>query len=249
MKYSLNTALLAMGVAGGLTVMPMYPAQNQATGIVLEAYEARVGDANLNSGTSLYTGDVVATDSDGRVQLRVRQSRFEIIGESNVAFFQGPKGAVVELRHGTLIVGLNSPAEELEILASDVRIVSKGDRPIVAQITMNSTCDLQIKVEHGNLEATTGKETKTLEEAHVYDVIPEVSVKDSRNPAVAPEADDFHRGHEHAACALAAKMALPAVAGLSHFAIIGGAVAAGILVPVILHTGGGQPPAESPFKP
>ncbi|HEY2352464.1 MAG TPA: hypothetical protein VGH83_08120 [Candidatus Acidoferrum sp.] len=231
-------------------VYSSYPAQNQATGVVVDASEAHVGESSLTAGSSLYTGDVVGTESNGHAQLRVRQSRFELIGESYGAFFPGATGAVAELRHGTMIVALNSTSESFEIFASDVRIVPKAERPILAQITMNSLCDLQIKVEHGSLEATSGKETKTLDEGHAYDVIPEVSVKDQRNPAISPEESGYHRGHEHTTCALAAKLGQkPANAGFSHFKILAGAVAVGILVPVLLHTTGGNPPPESPFTP
>lgn len=215
----------------------------------MEADGARIGESNLSAGSSLYSGDVVNTESDGHAQIRVRQSRFELVGESYGAFFPGPNGAVAELRHGTIIVALTSPSEAFEIFASDVRIVPKSERPVLAQITMNSSCDLQIKVQKGNLEATSGKETKTLEEGHAYDVVPEVSVKDSRNPAISPDLSEYHRGHEHATCALAAKLGKPPVAGLSHFKIIAGAVAAGILIPILLHTGGGSPTPESPFMP
>jgi hypothetical protein len=244
-----SKAILACLASAILGVMPMYPAQYQATGIVVEADGARVGEASLSAGSSLYTGDVVSTESDGHAQLRVRQSRFELIGESYGAFFPGANGAVAELRHGTIIVALNNASEAFEIFASDVRIVPKSERPVLAQITMNSSCDLQIKVQKGNLEATSGKETKTLEEGHAYDVIPEFSVKDSRNPAISPDLSEYHRGHEHAVCGLAAKLGKPPAAGLSHFKIIAGAVAAGILIPVLLHTGGGTPAPESPFMP
>ncbi len=243
--------LLAGTITGILAVAPMYPSQNQATGVVVDADGATVGGATLSTGSSVYVGDVVGTDSQGHAQLRVRQTVFQLIGESDAAFFSGPTGAVAELRHGTLLVALNNASEGFEIFASDVRIVPKGDRPIFAQITMNSSCDLQIKVQRGTLEATTGKETKTLEEAHAYDVIPEYSVNESRNPAISPEESEYHRGHEHKACALAAKLGpKPALAGSSHFKIIAAAVGVGILIPILLHAGGGgEPPPESPFTP
>ena len=72
---------------------PTYPAQNQAAGVVVDAEGAHIGEASLTAGASLYTGDVINTESDGHAQLRVRQSRFELIGESYVAFFPGSNGA------------------------------------------------------------------------------------------------------------------------------------------------------------
>jgi hypothetical protein len=214
------------------------------TGVVVDAKDAQVGESSLTRGATLYTGDVVSTSSDGHAQLRVRQTRFELIGKSSGAFFPGVNGAVAELRYGTLIGALNSPSETFEIFASDVRIVPKSERPILAQIMMKSSCDLQIRVQHGSLEATVGKETKTLNEGHSYAVIPEVSIKYSRTPAISPDESEYHRGHEHAACALAAHSGQPPVpAGSSHFKIlVGAAIATAIIIPIVAE-------AESPSLP
>ena len=237
-------SLTVGALVGCIGVTPLHSAQNDTAGVVLDARWAHVGGAELTNGTSLYSGDVVTTDSEGHAELRVRQTRFELIGESEGAFFPGANGAVAELRHGTLVVALNNPSESFEIFASDVRIVPKSERPVLAQITMNATCDVQIKVMHGNLEATTGKETRTLQEDHAYDVMPEFSVDDSRNPAISPDATTYHRGHVHGSCALAAKSGRPArIAGSSHFIELVGAGAAAVLIPVLWES------LESPDRP
>jgi hypothetical protein len=221
------------------------------TGVVVDAKDAQVGDSSLTGGATLYTGDVVSTSSDGHAQLRIRQTRFELIGKSSGAFFLGINGAVAELRSGTLIGALNSPSETFEIFASDVRIVPKSERPILAQIVIKAPCELQIGVQRGSLEATVGMETKTLNEGHSYAIIPEVSIIYSRTPAISPDEPEYHRSHEHAACALAAQSGRrPLPAGSSHFKIlVGAAAAAAIIIPIVFLRGGGEPPPESPFIP
>jgi hypothetical protein len=238
-------SLTVGAMVGCMAAAPLYPAQNQAAGVVLDAKWAHISGSDLTNGASLYSGDVVTTESEGHVQLRVRQTRFELIGQSDGAFFPGPNGAVAELRHGTLVVGLNNPSESFEIFASDVRIVPKTERPVLAEVIMNATCDVQIKVMHGNLVASVGKETKTLEEGHFYDVIPEFSVNDSRNPAISPAASDYHRGHQHGECALAAKSGhrLPPHSGKTHFIELVSAGAAAVLIPVLWEA------LESPDRP
>jgi FecR protein len=221
----------------------------ESSGVVVDAKDAQVGESSLTRGASLFTGDVVSTKSNGHAQLRVRQSRFELIGESSGAFFPGLNGAVAELRQGTLIAALNSPSETFEIFASDARIVPRSERPILAQITMKSSCNLRIKVQHGSLDATVGKETKTLEEGHSYDVTTEVSLSYSHKPAVSPDESEYHRGHQHTACGLAAQRR-PIPPGSSHFKILVGAgVAAAIIIPILFLRGGGEPPPESPSLP
>ena len=102
---------------------------------------ARVGGSDLTNGTSLYSGDVVTTESEGHAQLRDPPDKIRTYRSIGGAFFPGANGAVAELRHGTLVVGLNNPSESFEIFASDVRIVPKTERPVLAEITMNATCD------------------------------------------------------------------------------------------------------------
>jgi hypothetical protein len=236
---------LTVGImVGCIATAPLYPAQNQVAGVVLDASSARVGESRLTNGSSIYSGDVITTESEGHAQVRIGQTRFQLIGQSDGAFFPGANGAVAELRHGTLVVALNNPSESFEIFASDVRIVPKNERPILAEITMNSTCDLQIKVTHGNLLATAGKETKTLEEGQAYDVIPEFSVNDSRNPAISPDASEYHRGHQHGTCALTSKLGhRPAKAGFSHFIAVVAIAGSLVLIPAL------EEALESPDRP
>ena len=76
---------------------------------------------------------------------------------------------------------------------------------MLAEVTMKAPCDFQIKVMHGDLEATAGKETETLDQGHTYDVTPEFYINDTRNPAISPDASEYHSGHQHSTCGLAAK--------------------------------------------
>jgi hypothetical protein len=163
----------AGAMVGSLAAPPFYPGQNQLVGVVLDAESAYVSKAPLTSGTSLYSADVVRTDSEGHVRLRVRQTRFQLVGQSEAAFFYEANGAVTELQHGTMVIALNIPSESFEVFVSDVRIIPKNDRPVLAEVTINAQCDLRIKVIHGNLEATAGKESKTIEKGQLYAVTPE----------------------------------------------------------------------------
>lgn len=173
-----------MGALRGSLAAPLYRAQNQTVGVVLDAESAHISGGLLTSGTSLYSADVVKTESQGQVQLRVRQTRLQLAGQSEATFFPGANGAVTELRQGTMVVALNTASESFEVFVSDVRIIPKIERPVLAEVTMKAPCDFQIKVMHGHLQATAAKETETLDEGHTYDVTPEFYIDDTRNPAI-----------------------------------------------------------------
>ena len=240
----IRRCVLSWTLSALLPVMPLYPAQTLAGGVVLDADRARIGSGPVTAGASVYSGDVLSTENDGHAQVRIGQTRFGLQGDTQVAFFSGINGAVAELRHGTVIVS-NSATEGFEIFASDVRIVPTSDRPILGQVTLNSPCDVQITSEHGKLEATVGKETKTIEDAHSYNVRPDFMVHDTRVPAVSPDDSEYHRGHRHTSCAAAATHGTraPVAAATSHFSIavvVGGGVITVIAIKKAL---------ESPDRP
>jgi hypothetical protein len=196
---------VSVGAMMGSLAAPLYRAQNPTIGVVLDVDSAHVSNRLLASGTSLYSADVVKTESQGHVQLRVRQTRLQLAGQSEAAFFPGANGAVTELRQGTMVVALNTASESFEVFVSDVRIIPKNERPVLAEVTMKAPCDFQIKVMHGYLEAAVAKETKTLDQGHTYDVAPEFYINDTRNPAISPDAPEYHPGHQHNTCGPVAK--------------------------------------------
>jgi hypothetical protein len=154
----------SVGAMVGSLAAPLYRAQDWTVGVVLDAESAHISNGLLTSGTSLYSADVVKTESQGHVQLRVRQTRLQLAGQSEAAFFPGANGAVTELRQGTMVVALDTASESFEVFVSDVRIIPKNERPVLAEVTMQAPCDFQIKVMHGHLEATAAKESETLDQ-------------------------------------------------------------------------------------
>ncbi len=100
MNWVLKSAFV-VAIVGSMTA-PLYRAQTQTFGVVLDAKSAHVSNGLLTSGASLYSADVVKTESQGHVQLRVRQTRLQLAGQSEAAFFPGANGVVTELRQGTM---------------------------------------------------------------------------------------------------------------------------------------------------
>jgi hypothetical protein len=63
MNWILKSA--SVGAMVGSLAAPLYRAQNPTVGVVLDAESARVSNDLLTSGTSLYSADVVKTESQG----------------------------------------------------------------------------------------------------------------------------------------------------------------------------------------
>jgi len=230
---SFGTRFTATLAAYCLALLPVYPAQNQAVGTILEADNAHIGSAVTSAGASIFIGDLVSTDSNGHASIRIGETRFQLPEYSSAAFYTGPTGSVAALQSGSLIVSSTGATDNFEIYASDVRIVPGTQRPIYAEVTIVSPCELKITAQHGTLEVTSGKENKTIDENHTYRVVPEHSIADSRDLKISPDDSEYHRSHSHSTCAAAYERLrgkLPTAAASSHFLITTTAVVGAVTV-------------------
>jgi hypothetical protein len=177
--------------------------------------------------------------------VRIGQTSYELVGDTSAAFYAGKEQPIAELRRGTIKVVDNS-TESFVIYASDVRIVSDQPRPIQGEVSIKSPCELEVRSNLGIMDVVAGSEKRTVDHDHAYRVVPEHSVASTRDRAISPEDDDYHRNHTHAACAALVaqnnKGVVMAV-GDSHFGLLAGGVAAAVTIPIVIKA------LESPDRP
>jgi len=209
---------LAAIVSVSFALTPIHAAQTKALGMILDSQGGHIGSANTSAGTSIYPGDILNTDADGTLTVRIGRTTYQLLGDTSVAFFPGASSPIAELRHGTINVSNNSASEGFEIFASDVRIVSDTTRPIQSQISLKSRCELMVSSQEGVVNVVAGSEKRSVDHDHAYRVMPEHSVDDSRD-AISPEDPNYHKNHSHVVCAAALAQAgkAPVLAGSSHF--------------------------------
>jgi hypothetical protein len=236
--------LLALTLA--LAVAPTHAAQSKALGLVLETQNGRLAGALTSAGSTIFPGDILNTDSDGAIKVRIGQTTYELLADTTVVFYTGQSSPtpVAELRRGTLVVSNHSASEGFQIYASDVRIVNGDTRPIEGQVSIKSRCELVVSTQEGLMEVLAGSEKKTVDHDHAYRVIPEHSVDDARE-AISPEDPEYHKNHKHTGCAVAAAHAAkgPIMAANSHFTALAlGVTGVGVSI-IILKA------LESPDRP
>jgi hypothetical protein len=216
-----------------LALTPTHAAQNKALGMVVDSQGGNIGSANASAGSSIYGGDVLSTESDGGLTVRIGHTTYQLLGDTSAVFYQGQSSPIAELRRGTIVVSSNSASEAFEIFASDVRIVSGSDRPIQGQVSLKSPCELVVSSQKGQMDVVAGSEKRSVDHDHAYRVIPEHSV-DKMREAISPEDPDYHKNHTHAGCAAAITHAGkgPILAASSHFTQVA-LGAAGVAVVVV----------------
>jgi hypothetical protein len=234
------TLLFAM-----LTCQAPLPAADAPLGVVLQANLAHVKDSAITEGATVYPGDELSTDVGGSLDLRIVNSRFSLAANSRAHFYAGEKGSVAELTSGTLTFRREAGTDGIEVVASDVRIVPKGEGAVTGLVTIYSPCKIAVTSIAGEIEVTSGTETRTVAEKESYSVIPDVSVSAVRT-YISPDDPTYHQSHAHQACNLGKdpnnsgrfrKIGL--LAGLG-----GAAILIGSKLLTTSHSG-----AESPWKP
>ena len=221
------------------------PAADAPLGVVLQANLAHAKDSVITEGATVYPGDELSTDVGGSLDLRIANSRFNLAANSRAYFYSGEKGSVAELTSGTLTFRRDTEKDGIEVVASDVRIVPKGEGAVTGLVTIYSPCKIAVTSIAGEIEVMSGTETRTLAEKESYSVIPEVSVS-AVQTHISPDDPNYHQSHVHKACTLGKD---PHNAGrFQKIALAAGLGGAAILIGTkLLATS--HPGAESPWKP
>jgi len=132
-------------------------------GVVTESFKGHVGSAPVSAGATIYPGDRLSTEPDGRVWLRSNATQLALSGHST-ATLQGQPGALsVNLLDGTLSFStLHDGAIEVAALGADIR--PAADAPANAEITIAGPNSLRIFARRGALKFSYGGESEIIAE-------------------------------------------------------------------------------------
>ncbi len=176
-------------------------------GVVTFANGASIGIATASNGSTIFSGDLLKTGEAGRLQIQSGTMQFVLDARSAARIFKTGDRVLVELEQGSLVYSAKGVSENLTLFAQDIRFVPRTTELAVGQITIISRCDVQASTSRSSLEATSGKETRTIDANKSYSVIPlfGVDYNDSWKPTVQdypeyPRNADYHRSHNHIAC-------------------------------------------------
>lgn len=217
--------------------------QTPALGLIAQASQAKIGNAEASEGTSIYSGDLLSTGNNGSLLVRIGALSFQLQPNSSVHIYRAPYGAVAELNSGTVIYTTSGGPQNLVIVASDVRVTPNIAYSDFGRVSMDDPCDITVYSERGNANVQVGSESRDVEEGQAYHVRAENSLEYSKY--LSPDADDYHKYHIHRPCA---PMDLvhghpPLAASSSHFLLA---------TAVLLGVGGGiavWKATESPSAP
>jgi hypothetical protein len=204
----------------GMPVSARTTAEALPLGLVAKTSGAQIGNATAEEGSSVYSGDYLSTADKGTLLIRIGDLSLELQGSSSAHIYRTPYGAVVELNHGTVLYTTPGGEHNLVIVASDVRVTPVLSNADFGRVSMDDPCDISVYSQRGEANVQVGSEHRTVEQGKAYRVHAENEI--NYRKYLSPDADDYHRYHEHTPCAPLdmANGHTPIAPGSSHFLLI-----------------------------
>lgn len=168
----------------GMVDLPGFAANEKPLGLVLQAREARMDNAKLAVGTTVYPGDTVETDTGGTLRLKLGRNQIYLLASSAATLAQDAAVVHAVVEQGTVGFSSNGTDKiELEIPEGILR--AADGLPAYGQVTITSPREVVISAYRGTLVLDNEGELHTVPAGKSYRVTMELEPA-----AVAPAAQD-----------------------------------------------------------
>jgi hypothetical protein len=146
------------------------PASVPALGVITQALHANVGDSAAMTGSTIFEGDVLQTDKDGSLRVRVGASQAYLFNQASVVLHPSANGFSANLTRGGVILSSNS-GQTFHLLADGATIEPGTVQPTVAQVTWVSPKELVVSSQKGSLQVSMGNQTETIADGTSYRMV------------------------------------------------------------------------------
>jgi len=162
-------SFFAMVVASSLTAYAVPPGHSAhpRLGILTEANRAHLDDADAFPGLSVFEGEHLSTEAEGRLALRAGHSTLALSGNTEVTLHPISGGLHVDLSAGSLYFSA-AENEAVEVHAEEALIRPEGSLPTQATVTILSPKVLQITARRGVLNFSYRQEFRNLPGGETY---------------------------------------------------------------------------------
>jgi hypothetical protein len=154
-------------------------ASGKPLGILTMAYGAHLNASNAFAGLSVFDGERLSTDPDGKIGVRIGASVITLSERSSATLQRIGDGAHVDLDGGSVYVW-SAESNPLEVHVEGGLLRPHGGHQVQAQVLVFAPKILQITTRQGSVDFSYGKEFRVLPEGQTYRIYLE-SEDDPRN--------------------------------------------------------------------
>jgi hypothetical protein len=179
MRRLAKSCLIAV-LIWALVSIPAFAADEKPLGLITQAQDAHLGDANVAIGTTVYPGDTIATDLGGIARVKVGGSQIYLLSSSSATLSQSSNAVHAVVARGT--VGFSSNGTDRLALEIPEGILRAADGiPAYGQVTIVGPLEVIISAYRGTLVLDNDGELHTIPEGKSYRVTMDLQ------PAAAPQ--------------------------------------------------------------
>ncbi len=136
-------------------------------GVLALAYGARLNTSEAFAGLSIFPGEEMDTEADGKAMVRVGASAATLSGDSSITLEPIGEGAHVDLLAGAVFI-TSAQKNPLEVHTEDAMLRPHGDQITEARIMMYAPKVLQITTRLGSLDFSYHGDFRVLPEGQTY---------------------------------------------------------------------------------
>lgn len=169
-SFSTTRALVAALLSFTLLISPLWAVPSATFGTVVFSNRARVGNANLTVGATVFRGDRLSTDDVGSMQIRAGAARLLLAGASAATLSQDDAIPAATLTTGTATFSTaNSRAFVLHVASAIIR--PNTDQPTIGKVTVLNPKELLVKSVRGSLQIAVEDDVREVPEGEAYHVV------------------------------------------------------------------------------
>jgi ferric-dicitrate binding protein FerR (iron transport regulator) len=136
-------------------------------GILTLAYGAHLNASDAFAGLSVFDGESLSTDAQGKLSARIGGSVITLAGQSGASLQRSGDGAHIDLDTGAVYIW-SAESTPLEVHTEGVFLRPHGRQSAHAQVLIFAPKVLQITTRQGSLDFSYGKEFRVLPEGQTY---------------------------------------------------------------------------------
>jgi hypothetical protein len=142
-------------------------AAGKPLGLLTLVYNARLNASEAFAGLSVFPGETMATDADGKAMVRIGESVATLGADSEMTLEPFATGAHVDLEAGSVSV-FSARKNPIEVHAEDALLRPHGEQDVQARVVLFAPKVLQITTRAGSLEFSYRGEFRVLPQGQTY---------------------------------------------------------------------------------
>ena len=146
--------------------LPLY-AGGKPLGILTLAYGAHLNASEAFAGLSVFDGESLSTDEEGKLSARIGGSVITLVEQSAATLQRSGDGAHIDLDAGSVYVW-SAESNPLEVHAEGALLRPHGGHQVQAQVIVFAPKVLQITTRQGSVDFLCGKEFRVLPKGQTY---------------------------------------------------------------------------------